>query len=205
MTADGAADTVFDRWLPRYRMVLSRARRSGLVAATLEMAVRGEARVTVRDIADRAELSVSTVYKLFRSKDQLLCTAAVALLARHLGDPARLLAGATDTEARLTRIVDVLLLGTWRYRDLAIAMSDAGRPVDDGACEEFADIRDRLADVFARCVADGPVTRRDHAIGELIFDVWSTNVSALINDRADEQTVRRRVVSAGVLLSRSSG
>ncbi|MFD4405467.1 TetR/AcrR family transcriptional regulator [Nocardia sp. NPDC058499] len=180
-------------------------RRAAMVSATLNVVMEGDGEaVLVREIADRAGVAVGTVYNYFGSKHQLLSAVAAALMRPSLDGLAAELRSVDDIPRKLSHVVAELLAGACAYRPLAVALLRAHASADATVCEfdEFEDLRRRIARVFTHCVTCSVPTRREREIGDLLFDVWATNMSALLNGRTTEEGVSRRVLSAGVLLGR---
>jgi AcrR family transcriptional regulator len=147
----------------------ARADRAILAATLALMADRGVEDLRIDDVAERAGVGKATIYRRFRSKDELV-TAAVATLVGEIAVPDT---GSTEADLlSLMRDAVAIYAGTAAARampSLVAAMSrdpELARAIRDGF---LAGRRAALAQVLKRAVERGDLrTDLDH---ELALDV----------------------------------
>ncbi len=144
-------------------------RQSVMDAALAVLADVGTGDVRMRDVAERAGLHVSEVYRFFRSKEDLLCALAERQLMEMTSELRRQLRGVTGTENKLKKFtrstLDFLMSnkGFTSFMVLTPIMLLRGMPHETAMREQ--------ASVFAEIVREG---QRE---GEVKLDI---NISLLI-------------------------
>ncbi|HEB90441.1 MAG TPA: TetR/AcrR family transcriptional regulator [Deltaproteobacteria bacterium] len=163
---------------PTEPLLEERARR--IVEATIELAEEGgfEA-VRLRDVAARAEVAMGTLYRRFRSKEDLL-VAALELETRALEDRVRRRPpkGARAGE-RAVGFFEITTRGMVRRSDLSRAMlkaAAAGEPALAEKVEIFHDMMLRMIVGALRgeplAAGDRAISDRERLLGEVLNHVW---------------------------------
>lgn len=149
------------------------ARRQRVIRAALDLAsAGGYDGVQMREVADRADVALGTVYHYFTSKDHLL--------AEALNEWVETLAASVERhppagDTTLGRVLDLLRRSTGRMEEFpALTAALIGGFVAEG--EQVAACQERLHATFSEMMGhafdDGfPVARRDHVIRTLEH-VW---------------------------------
>ena len=156
----------------------ARARR--IVEATIELAEEGgfEA-VRLRDVAARAEVAMGTLYRRFRSKEDLL-VAALELETRALEQRVRQRPpkGSSASE-RAVGFFEITTRGMLRRSNLSRAMlkaAAAGEPALAEKVEVFHDMMLRMIVGALRGetldAGDTSVSERERLLGEILNHIW---------------------------------
>lgn len=193
---------------PRARSARVRSpyRRSRIVdaAGTIAATGGGYAAVTMRDVAELAQVSTATLYRHFRSKDHLL----VATLGKWLEEfDCRVdveLSGRDQPFDRLWFLVDTLFTALRQSPYLAEAMARSYVVARGAATDQVEDIRTHLSDIFAAAL-HGRTDELDGPIAELLADVWAANVLAVSHGRISDAELRRRLFTTVRLLEARHG
>ena len=182
-----------------------RERRLRILEATRALATRGGYEgVQMRDVADRAEVALGTLYRYFPSKVHLL----VALMhheVRALSDrlERRPVAGATAAD----RVVAVLtrgIQGLQREPDLSEAMTRALMFADASAAADVHAVTDLTtqAVITAMHGPDREPTPDDHAIARVLEQVWLSSMLAWLSGRSSTVQLTEDIDVAARLLLR---
>jgi AcrR family transcriptional regulator len=163
-----------------------RARRERILDAAVELATDGGYdAVQMREVADRADVALGTLYRYFPSKVHLLVS-AMARTFQALQDSVPDTDDTTSTpEERVYRVVAVVTrylaknrrLSGAMIRALMIADADAGREVD-----AVSDLMVGFITAASHEPASTP-TERDTLIAHIIGKVWLSDVLTLLSRR----------------------
>jgi TetR/AcrR family transcriptional regulator, cholesterol catabolism regulator len=160
------------------------ARRERILDAATELATEGGwDAVQMREVAERAEVALGTLYRYFPSKVHLL----VSVLGRtfaELHESARLDADGTPRE-RVYRVVAVMTRFLARHRRLSGAMVRALMTADSEAARDVEAVGDLLVGFIASAThAPGEApTEHDTLVAHVIGKVWLTDVVTLLSGR----------------------
>jgi AcrR family transcriptional regulator len=183
-----------------------RARWLRIVEAAGEVATAGGYdAVSMRVVAERADVSTATLYRYFHSKQHLI-VAALGLWLEEFECRFAVDAVATDDPIqRLWAAVDALYAALREHPLLAEAMARAYIAADASAAAAVEAVRLNMSEMFAEAVGGGVVTPRDASIGQVLSDMWAANVLAITHDRmtAAELTYRLQA-TVRLLTDRSS-
>lgn len=182
-----------------------RERRLRMLEATRTLAARGGFDgVQMRDVADRAEVALGTLYRYFPSKVHLL----VALMhheTRALTDrlERRPVEGATAAD----RVVAVLtrgVQGLQRDPDLAEAMTRALMFADASAAADVHAVTELTTNAVIRAMhgPDREPTDDDHAIARVLEQVWLSSLLAWLSGRSSTAQLTEDIDVAARLLLR---
>ena len=161
-----------------------RARRERILDAATELATEGGwDAVQMREVAERAEVALGTLYRYFPSKVHLL----VSVLGRtfqELHDSVRVDDTGTPQE-RVYRVVAAMTRFLARHRRLSGAMVRALMTADSDAARDVEAVGDLLVGFIASAThapGDAP-TESDTLIAHVIGKVWLTDVVTLLSGR----------------------
>jgi AcrR family transcriptional regulator len=160
------------------------ARRERILDAAFELASDGGwDAVQMREVADRAEVALGTLYRYFPSKVHLL----VSLLGRtftQLNEGLQLERSGTSQE-RVYRVVAVMTRYLARHRRLSGAMVRALMTADAEAARDVEAVGDLMVSFIASAThepGEAP-DERDTLIAHVIGKVWLTDVVTLLSGR----------------------
>jgi AcrR family transcriptional regulator len=172
-----------------------RARRERILAATLGLASRGgyEA-VQMREVAERSEVALGTLYRYFPSKIHLLVSAMASEVDRLSG---RLQRQSPQGGTRAERVSFVLEKSTRSLqRDplLTEAMIRAMMAADATVATEVAAVRANMADLIVQAIRGGgePV-EHDVDLAAILQDVWFARQIAWLGGRIAAADVWRDI------------
>ncbi|HWB65436.1 MAG TPA: TetR family transcriptional regulator [Mycobacteriales bacterium] len=161
------------------------ARRERILDAAVELAAEGgyEA-VQMREVAERADVALGTVYRYFPSKVHLLVT-AMGRTFQTLQESERVNAGGGDPEERVYRVVAAVTRFIARQRRLSGAMIRAMMSADADAGREVEAVGDLLVGFIARATHDPDSTpsERDTLVAHTIGKVWLIDVVTMLSGR----------------------
>ena len=161
------------------------ARRERILDAATELATEGGwDAVQMREVAERAEVALGTLYRYFPSKVHLL----VSVLGRtftELHESARLEAADGTPRERVYRVVAVMTRYLARHRRLSGAMVRALMTADSEAARDVEAVGDLLVGFIASAThAPGETaTEHDTLVAHVIGKVWLTDVVTLLSGR----------------------
>ena len=186
ITTTGTADT---------ETAAQRARRERILAATLALAARGgyEA-VQMREVAERSEVALGTLYRYFPSKVHLLVSAMAAEVERL---SARLQKRQAPGETRAERVAFVLERSTRSLqRDplLTEAMIRALMAADATVASEVQAVREGMADLIVQAMRNGGRPQQhDVELAAILQDVWFARQIAWLGGRIEAPDVWRDI------------
>lgn len=160
------------------------ARRERILDAAFELATDGGwDAVQMREVADRAEVALGTLYRYFPSKVHLL----VSLLGRtftQLNEALEVERSGTPQE-RVYRVVAQMTRYLARHRRLSGAMVRALMTADAEAARDVEAVGDLMVSFIASAThepGEAP-DERDTLIAHIIGKVWLTDVVTLLSGR----------------------
>lgn len=168
-----------------------RARRARIITATLALASRGgyEA-VQMREVAERSEVALGTLYRYFPSKVHLLVSAMaseVEQLSQRLQK--RQPPGATRAE-RVSFVLERSTRSLQRDPLLTEAMVRAMMAADATVAAEVAAVRGGMNDLIVQAIRgdDGP-QEHEGALAAILQDVWFARQIAWLGGRIEAADV----------------
>ena len=182
------------------------ARRTRMLQAAEELAVQGGwDGVQMREVAQRAEVALGTLYRYFPSKVHLLVSALGREFERIDAKTDRAsLTGGTPYQ-RLNVMVGKLNRSMQRNPLLTEAMTRAFVFADASAAGEVDHVGKLMDSMFARAMSDGEPTEDQYHIARVISDVWLSNLLAWLTRRASATDVSKRLDLAVRLLIGEDG
>jgi AcrR family transcriptional regulator len=179
-----------------------RARRERILAATLALAARGGYdAVQMREVAERSEVALGTLYRYFPSKIHLLVSAMKAETDRLA---ARLSRRQVPGETRAERVSFVLERSTRSLqRDplLTEAMIRALMAADASVAGEVSAVRQGMSDLIVAAIrGDNPPTDHDEELAAILQDVWFARQIAWLGGRIGAADVWRDIHTAITLV-----
>ncbi|OBG88728.1 hypothetical protein A5699_16265 [Mycobacterium sp. E802] len=178
-------------------------RRRILHAAVNAASTGGYALVHMREIADNAEVSMATIYHYFPSKIHLLVSALTEELAafdKHLHDGLDRVPGAFD---RLRLAVVSLINAMQRSDRITEALTHAYAASCVGATPDAQRVHDQTTRMFAGLMHGGePADENHHEVSEILADVWTSEILALVQERTTFADLRRQMLMTIDLLER---
>jgi AcrR family transcriptional regulator len=179
-----------------------RARRERILAATLALAARGGYdAVQMREVAERSEVALGTLYRYFPSKIHLLVSAMKAETDRLA---ARLNRRQVPGDTRAERVSFVLERSTRSLqRDplLTEAMIRALMAADASVATEVAAVRQGMNDLIVAAIrGEGPASDHDVELAGILQDVWFARQIAWLGGRIGAADVWRDIHTAIVLV-----
>ena len=163
-----------------------RARRERILDAAVELATEGGYdAVQMREVAERADVALGTLYRYFPSKVHVLVS-AMGRTFQALQDSVAVSDDAGSTpEERVYRVVAVVTRYLARHRRLSGAMIRALMIADADAGREVDAVSDLMVG-FITSASHEPgstPTDRDALIAHIIGKVWLTDVLTLLSRR----------------------
>jgi AcrR family transcriptional regulator len=178
-----------------------RERRKRIIDATITLASKGGYdAVQMREVADRADVALGTLYRYFPSKIHLLVSGLARQFQRVADKTDRgTVPGDTDVE-RLLSVLGRMTRGLQRDPNLTEAMVRAFMFADTSAAAEVDHVGHLMEQMFAKAMGKDEPSERDRAIFRVIADVWMANLVAWVTRRASATDVADRVDLAVRLL-----
>ena len=180
-----------------------RDRRRRILDATLALASKGGYdSVQMREVAERADVALGTLYRYFPSKIHLL----VSALAREFErTQEKLDRGPIPGDTAYDRMLYVLNRTTrsmQREPLLIEAMTRAFMFADPSAASEVNGVARIMEQLLTRAMHEGEPTADEQAIARIIGDVWLSNLVAWVTRRASASDVASHLELAVRLLLR---
>ncbi len=148
------------------------ARRERVMQAALELAADGGLDgVQMRDVAERADVALGTLYRYFPSKEYLLVSILKTLVDGHIEGLRQNPPSGDTPEAR---VMEVLRRAVPLHpeRDVFEAMVRALASADDSISDIFVDINASMTVSLTGAMAEGEPTERDLAVARILQQVW---------------------------------
>ena len=186
------------------RSAAQRERRRRILAATAGLATEGGFdAVQMREVADRGDVALGTLYRYFPSKVHLL----VSLLgerfeeadARQRAVPAP---GSTARE-RVRHVLEGQTRALQREPLLTEAMTRAFMFADSSVAEEIGRVEELVGSLLTGAMAaDRPVTEAERRTAQVLADVWLAALVGWVTGRSTADDVGARLDDAVRLLVR---
>jgi TetR/AcrR family transcriptional regulator, cholesterol catabolism regulator len=182
-------------------------RRDRILDAAVEAASAGGFDlVHMRDVAERADVSMATIYYYFSSKVHLLVRALERELTRFEDYLGHDLCVVSDPFAKLRVVVRRLVASMeGSSRRFSDALTHAYVAATVVASVEAEAIRVLTRDVFARLMSDGVATDLHLHTADLLTDVWTSEILALVQGRRTHAQMRHRLTKVIDLVARGPG
>jgi AcrR family transcriptional regulator len=180
-----------------------RERRKRILDATLALASKGGYdAVQMREVAERADVALGTLYRYFPSKIHLL----VSGLAREFERTKerldrRPIPGSTPYD-RMLYVLGRVTRSMQREPLLTEAMTRAFMFADPSAAAEVNAVAALMEQILTDAMHDGEPTGDERAIARVIGDVWLSNLVAWVTRRASANDVAHHLELAARLLLR---
>jgi AcrR family transcriptional regulator len=161
------------------------ARRERILDAAMELAAEGGwDAVQMREVAERAEVALGTLYRYFPSKVHLLVS-ALGRTFQTLHDSVRVDESAGTPQERVYRVVAVMTRYLARHRRLSGAMVRALMTADSEAARDVEAVGDLMVGFIASATHEPDVapTEHDTLVAHIIGKVWLTDVVTLLSGR----------------------
>ena len=180
-----------------------RERRKRILDATLTLASKGgyEA-VQMREVADRADVALGTLYRYFPSKIHLLVSALASEFERTNERLARRPVPADTPADRIIYVLHKVTRSMQREPLLTEAMTRAFMFADPSAAAEVNAVARLMEQMLTDAMHEGEPTADERAIARVIGDVWLSNLVAWVTRRASAGDVSRQLELAARLLLR---
>jgi TetR/AcrR family transcriptional regulator, cholesterol catabolism regulator len=166
------------------------ARRERILDTAMELAAEGGYdAVQMREVAERADVALGTVYRYFPSKVHLL-VAAMSRTFQTLQDSVGSTGNSGTPEERIYRVVAAVTRYLARHRRLSGAMIRALMSADAQAAREVEQAGDQLVGLIASASRDPDApaptsaeSEHDALVAHIIGKVWLTDVVTLLSGR----------------------
>jgi len=180
-----------------------RERRKRILDATLILASRGGYdAVQMREVADRADVALGTLYRYFPSKIHLLVSALVREFEQtrqKLGK--RPVPGDTPAD-RIIYVLNKVTKNMQREPLLTEAITRAFMFADPSAASEVNAVASLMERMLTDALHEGEPSSDERAIARVIGDVWLSNLVAWVTRRASATDVSNQLELAARLLLR---
>jgi TetR/AcrR family transcriptional regulator, cholesterol catabolism regulator len=180
-----------------------RERRRRILDATLALASKGgyEA-VQMREVADRADVALGTLYRYFPSKIHLLVSALVRDFEQTKEKLSRRPVPGDTPADRIIYVLNRVTGNMQREPLLTEAMTRAFMFADPSAASEVNAVAALMEQLLTDAMHDGEPTGDERAIARVIGDVWLSNLVAWVTHRASASDVTAQLELAARLLLR---
>jgi TetR/AcrR family transcriptional regulator, cholesterol catabolism regulator len=195
-----------ERALPEDQLTTDRQRdrRARILDAAVEAAgAGGYDRVHVHDVAVLAQVSVATLYHYFPSKVHLLVWALLRELTRFGHYLSEELCEITDPYARLHDVVRRLIDAMEESEPVTEALAHAYVASNVVASAEAEMVRVQTIEMFVHLMSNTMPPDRHRHTAELLTDVWTSEVLALVQGRRTYAQMRRRLGRVIDLIARA--
>ena len=206
MTAQNAADlpaTLVGQADGEFGSAAQRERRKRILDATLTLASKGGYdAVQMREVADRADVALGTLYRYFPSKIHLLVSALASEFERTRERLGRRPVPGNAPADRIIYVLDKVTRSMQREPLLTEAMTRAFMFADPSAAAEVNTVAALMEHILTDAMHDGDPTADERSIARVIGDVWLSNLVAWVTRRASAADVTRQLELAARLLLR---
>src|SRR4051794_6185699 len=183
---DVSGETAAVRSIPASQL----ARRERILEAAMELATEGGYdAVQMREVAERADVALGTLYRYFPSKVHLL-VAAMGRTFQSLQESVRVDGSDGTPQERVYRVVAAVTRYLARHRRLSGAMIRALMSADTEAAREVEEVGEMLVSIIASAHHDpeseAPTpanSEHDALVAHVIGKVWLTDVVTLLSGR----------------------
>ncbi|HEX9065980.1 MAG TPA: cholesterol catabolism transcriptional regulator KstR [Streptosporangiaceae bacterium] len=180
-----------------------RERRKRILDATLALASKGGYdAVQMREVAERADVALGTLYRYFPSKIHLLVSGLVREFeATRDKLSKRPVPGDTPAD-RIIYVLNRVTQNMQREPLLTDAITRAFMFADPSAATEVNTVAALMERMLTDAMHEGEPTEDERAIARVIGDVWLSNLVAWVTRRASAADVTRQLELAARLLLR---
>lgn len=189
---------------PDTETAAQRARRERILKTTLSLASGGGYdAVQMREVAERSEVALGTLYRYFPSKVHLLVSAMAAEVEQlSVRLQKRQAVGRTRAE-RVAYVLERSTRSLQREPLLTEAMVRAMMAADASVASEVAAIRDGMTQLIVQAMRGSePERENDEELAVILQDVWFARQIAWLGGRIDAADVWRDVHLAVMLVLR---
>jgi len=181
-----------------------RARRERILAATLALAARGGYdAVQMREVAERSEVALGTLYRYFPSKIHLLVSAMKAETDRLAARLSRRQVPGKNRAERVSFVLERSTRSLQRDPLLTEAMIRALMAADASVAAEVSAVRQGMSDLIVAAIrGDGPADVHDEELAAILQDVWFARQIAWLGGRIGAADVWRDIHTAITLVLR---
>lgn len=168
-----------------------RARRERILDAAVELATDGGYdAVQMREVADRAEVALGTLYRYFPSKVHLLVS-AMGRTFQSLQESVQVASPGGTPEERVYRVVAAVTRYLAKNRRLSGAMIRALMSADADAGREVDAVGDLMVGFIAAATHEpgSAPSERDTLMAHIIGKVWLSDVVTLLSGRMTASAV----------------
>jgi AcrR family transcriptional regulator len=162
-----------------------RARRERILQAALELALGGYDAVQMREVADKADVALGTLYRYFPSKVHLLVAAMAEELDRLKGRALRTAPADGDAVERVMQVCGAVTNYLGRNRNLSAALVRALMFADGSVAGDV----DRVAAIMTSIISTAthgvgePATPEDTTAALIIGKVWLSDIVSWLGER----------------------
>jgi TetR/AcrR family transcriptional regulator, cholesterol catabolism regulator len=180
-----------------------RERRKRILDATLALASKGGYdAVQMREVADRADVALGTLYRYFPSKIHLLVSGLIREFEQTKEKlDRRPVPGDTPAE-RIIYVLNKVTKTMQREPLLTEAITRAFMFADPSAAAEVNAVAALMEQMLTDVMHEGEPTADERAIARVIGDVWLSNLVGWVTRRASANDVSRQLELAARLLLR---
>ena len=180
-----------------------RERRKRILDATLALASKGGYdAVQMREVAERADVALGTLYRYFPSKIHLLVSGLIREFERTKEKlDRRPIPGETPAD-RIIYVLTKVTKTMQREPLLTEAITRAFMFADPSAATEVNNVAALMEQMLTDAMHDGAPTPDERAIARVIGDVWLSNLVAWVTRRASANDVSKQLELATRLLLR---
>ncbi|MGI9006299.1 MAG: cholesterol catabolism transcriptional regulator KstR [Streptosporangiaceae bacterium] len=180
-----------------------RERRKRILDATLALASKGGYdAVQMREVAERADVALGTLYRYFPSKIHLLVSGLVREFESTKDKlDKRPVPGDTPAD-RIIYVLNRVTRNMQREPLLTEAITRAFMFADPSAASEVNAVAALMERMLTDAMHEGEPTEDERAIARVIGDVWLSNLVAWVTRRASAADVTRQLELAARLLLR---
>src|SRR5947207_3942623 len=180
-----------------------RARRRRILHAAAELATEGGFdAVQMREVAERADVALGTLYRYFPSKIHLLVTALARELERIQDRLNRTTIPGESPYDRMVFVLGRITRAMQREPMLTEAMTRAFMFADPSAAAEVNTVARLMEHMLTSAMHDGEPTADEVAIARIIGDVWLSALVAWVTRRPSANDVSNQLELAARLLLR---
>lgn len=185
-----------------WRLAVRQRRIDSIVSAAMVLAAEGYDAVQLRGVADLAGVATSTTYQYFSSKDDLLMACFRRWIAEVEAAIGSTVCQSNDPFDRLQCSIYLMTDKMCESSGFADSVIRAYAVPDHAAANRTEQVRDALGALFAGAGPGDAAPERRRGIGSLVTDVWTTNLLAVVQNRATVEEVRRRLTLTVSILRR---
>jgi len=180
-----------------------RERRKRILDATLALASKGGYdAVQMREVAERADVALGTLYRYFPSKIHLLVSGLIREFERTREKLNKRPAPGDTPADRIIYVLNKVTKNMQREPLLTEAITRAFMFADPSAAAEVNAVAALMEQMLTDAMHEGEPTADERAIARVIGDVWLSNLVAWVTRRASASDVSNQLELAARLLLR---